>query len=408
MTLYRKEYVIEVEKQSALDTEASGTPKVGTLVSTDLSSVKFSTIENPTVLKSSGKLKQIKGLSHPEIGVPLEVIAEGLESTYGDGDTAVETYQDLLLASVFQSDPDLTIGSLISGTPSTTGIEEATSDAHSLSTINSKTACGMVVVEGSTKNYMRPYTYASDTLSLKCALDSAPSAGDVLYGCSTLQFNEGPWSTIPYPITLRFLGQDDLQNKKLIGAVSTLAVPEGSPNDLGKLQFNFQAASMDRNFSDSANFPTVPQARILADGELKLGIFGQTDMTNICGKISFKLRDKFIAKECRNNSAGIDNWLPSKNIGQIELTIPADVLPSDLTGCSAASWTALWEESSTTYFHILETQGQGISGKMLGFYFPKLIMNQPDEADLNEFGAIKLTFEFASNSEFAHAIVGRG
>ena len=409
------EYTIEVGVQADIETAAVSLT-AGDILPPDVSSIGRGEVEDPTTTIAGGARPTIPGVYYDEIAAPASMHARGQGSAVTGAPTL--TAQDILVGACFQQAPDEMSGSTAEAGASVSAVSEADIGNHAPTAIlgiPNSVVLAPFFVTSLGRTFLRPATYSGGDFSLLVDLPGAPAEDDPIYGQANVQFNHNTFDSIPYPVEARYLGNAQIQNKQLIGAVAQLAIPEVSAGDVPQMDFTLQAGLGVLNLSDSRAAPTPRRGRVFAGGELKLGVFGSAP-SDICGTFSASFREGgFVPNTCPGKTytiggstydTGIDDWTPPKEAVMCQLTVPESVVPSDLTGGSGATWDEAWADYPTQRYHLLFTCGQGRAGSLVGLYYPDMILAMKPErgATKDEVGARTLTFKHYDSSSYAPCI----
>lgn len=394
------EYLIEVEIQSDLHTEGSGTPLVLEPISADPSGIKKNLIaDKRSTGRKKGTLAPIAGL-FKGVNSSFAAYAEGIRAVATESSPAVQTACSALLAAVAQNQT-LTKSSVVTGTPTVTSVDESVNDGHLTAAPNGSTAAitmaGFTLADGV---HVRPASYnaASDTMTLKFELPSAPAGGSVIVGGAVSQKAE-QWTSLPYPLTVRYLGNDDEQHAKAIGAVPVLSIPELDVENVPELNFKIVMADGESGFSDTRpTLSDVPEVSVWAGGEVLLGLYGDDTYQSVCAKVAIEsLGSEPQWMSCPggpSNRTGCQDFVRGPNVEKITITIPEDVMPDDL-GATLTRWLDIVEDpdaGADKEWHC-QVQCGFTAGRIFAGYFPRLILQSASKGTLDGMAAHVLVFE---------------
>lgn len=405
MTRQRKdEFVIEVEVQDAatykLTTEKTGAPLVLEPTTASPASIMRALIEDKRKTgRRKGKRSPIPGL-FADATATFSAYAEGNRLVEPESDPAVPTALGRFLQGAAQ-DIQLTTSSVVGAAPTATSFTESVDDAHEVTAVDgSTTAIGLVGIETASGVEVRPYTYtaATDTLDLLLALPAAPSVGAALYGAQTFQHRE-QWTALPYPLTVRFLGNDDEQNCKAIGAAPSITVPDTEVDQVAELNVSLRMAYGETGFSDArpSAIDPVPEVTVWAGGQVILAPYGATDNNVICARPTIRLAQNWQRLKCPGGPAapwGIQDFIRGDAGDGFDLLIPKDLYPSDL-GAAAGRWLAILEDESTDEadkeWHCMIQFGC-TAGRVFPVYFPRVLLQSCSDAEMDGTDAWLLSF----------------
>jgi hypothetical protein len=302
---------------------------------------------------------------------------EGLQSSPAGGSAAVNTFQSQMISLTMQNAPTLTSTDTTAGTPTALLVDNTTASSQAT------TGIGIGVFEtASSGNYeARPRTVAGDTSTLLMALSAAPGVGDDILGAANIQFTYRPSAT--RSASIRFVGNDALQNRYVQGIVANMTIPEFGPADVPMLDWTLKGAAVQQNQSDTRGSATTPRGKVFAGGEVLIGAYGNTDALSICG-----------SRIAVNAASGVAGFYRGAGSVRVEVSFPHDVIPSSITGNSSASWYEAWVTGGAeSKFHLMFTCGQNVAAYSQTWYFPHLRIVEVQETTVNEMDARKVIFD---------------
>lgn len=411
----RDEQIIEVEKETTYGTEKTGGPLVLVPTAADFSSVHEAMVANAQYTVDGGSRSPAVG-TFVDAAPSLSCYPQGLGEALADTVSPTPTAFSHLIGSVFQSAGDLikTSKAKSATVPTTTESIEDADNVHLVTAYGSTTAVGIALLEYAAGNRAElvPYTYTvgTDKLTFLMETPQAQAVGDRIRGGIVHQWAQS-WTSAapPNSVTVRSLGNDTTQNRKIYGGVGGMQIAAVAPNELPQAAFSFRCSGGGYSFADTRPTPSAIIPRVFAGSSLHLGLFGDTTRTDVCGRVDINFSGPSLVAECPNSASGIQGYHRGKEQIEVRLTLPHDVLPGNVgSGMAGGDWVTQWTTYPEEYLHLLVGYGQRTSGACLAFYFPKLIIAGVEEGEVNELDTRTLLLRPAADSAYAHAVSYQG
>lgn len=351
-------HAIAISKETAFNTDpASGYLQIAAW-GFDPSPLQPATIENQQVQTDlRGVNPAGEGLLH-DATVSLNTYAEGLglSNASGDGDTPALTAFSHLLVGWCGQDAAQVTGDTVKAlsTPTTTTVE--------VTTVANFAVGDAVAFILAGKFYVRYITaIATDELTLNCALPSAPSAGDVVYGSLMHDWQE----TLSQSLAIKAIGKGDAQNVKMLGCVSGLELPEAAAGEPQTVSWTINQASFNKaDFTEAQSAPTAFRPSVVAGGEFKIRKTGETAWTSLTYlRANLTLNQEVSADEDVESEYGIEAWTRLAQKMQLSLHFKNDAgVP---TGVTAPDWRALFYDGNEVdnTFEIMLNYSRGGRGR---------------------------------------------
>jgi hypothetical protein len=401
-------FVIEISgPQSDLATESTANTKFQAVIAADFKSVKKALLEDEQMsARGNGALPPIAGVYFDNAKASIEMYAEGARAIADYSGSLSGVALSDFLASVAQQPTQACPRSKIFSLSGST-ITEDYHNAHSGSAVQA----GIVPIaffpiaraDGSELD-MIAGTYvinSNNEFTYLYAPTTTLEEDGIMYANLQHQYVESFDGVNPCAYTIRALGNDQKQNKKVVGAVGTLSVGSVGPNELPKLSFAFQAASGSFNFADTRPTPSYQKPKVFAGSQLQIGIAGSDDaLTSFCGRVEYSLGVESVAEQCPNIATGIQTWLRGKGSCEVKVTCPHDFVPYSIDTDLPTSWDEFLESGKTDCFQLKAVYGQMKLGSIFGTYFPELQLVSVEEGDENNYGICTLTFRPKMDSNY--------
>jgi len=412
VTRYRRdEQLLEVEKETTYGTEATGAPLVYVPTAVDFSSVHEAMIADPQTTVDGGSRSPVVG-TFVDAAPSFSGFAQGLGSALADTQAPTAVAMTHLLGACFQDVPDsLTTSKAKTATvPTTVQVVEDANDKHIVTAYTGKTAVGLCAFEkAGVYTAVRPYIYtsATDTLDLLLALPSAQAVGDLIRGGYCFQWWQKWIGSSPvYSVTVRSLGNDDLQHRKIVGGVAGLAIPAVGPNELPIFDWSLRCSSGSYNFSDTRPSASPARGRVFAGSEVITGSYGATNTYLACARVDINFSTPSLVTECPNIDGGVGGYSRGKEPIEVKLTLPHDVEAGTATdgNFSGSDWVSQWKDYPEEHLQLLVSYGQTVAGHIVAFYFPELVITGVEEGDVNELDSRTITFKPAADSIYPQAV----
>lgn len=338
------------------------------------------------------------GLTYTDSEISWGVYAEGLGTTYGNGDTAESNALIDTLASCLGGAPVLSTGSIINdggGAHTTTSVIESSSiGAHGAKQF-------LAIEDANGKIHLRPIlTYgAGGEMGLGFALPAVPVDGKIAYGIPTVLMDE----------TVNVLLQGDVlkrntlnplkaaQNYEAFGGAGTFSIAEAAVNEAFKIQFKHRFARHTRYNAKERIAPLSGRPLALAGGEFLLGKYGNTTPTYLrFANYGIELGRVYVPDPDANSEFGIGGWIVSAQDTVITLYVHDDqAMPA---GFTAANFHEAWKMGGNqNLWHLQLASGQRWLQRVFGLYFPALrLAEEPSDAEMGEIQCTKLVFKLVS------------
>jgi hypothetical protein len=399
-------FVIEISgPQSDLNTESTSNTYVQAVIGADFKSVKKALLENEQMsVRGNGVLAPIPGVYFDSAKASVEMYAEGARSIADYSASLTPVALSHMLSSVAQQATQACPRSKI-WSVDTGKFTEDYHNAHSGSAVGqSITPIALFPIartDGSELDLIACTYGSTNELTYLFTPSTTLEEDGVCYATLQHQFVEAFDGVNPGAYSIRALGNDQKQNKKIVGAVGTLSVGSVGPNELPKLSFAFQASSGSYNFADTRPTPSYQKPKVFAGSQLQIGIAGDTSaLTSFCGRIEYSLGVESVAEMCPNEAEGIQTWLRGKGSCEVKVTCPHDFVPYSIDTDLPTSWDEFLETEQTDCFQLKAVYGQMKLGSIFGTYFPELQLVSVEEGDENNYGICTLTFRPKVDSSY--------
>lgn len=394
MARQRKKLLLEIEREVSYGVDPGGAGVVFLPSAVpDFTSVKRTMIADPHLTYDGRYRAPIPG-TYRDAQPTFQGVPQGVASPAYGAAPAAKNAQTLLLECVCQSAAAaLTTSKVLAGSTATSILED-TNDAHLPSTPEDASytpiGCSWVRFDDGLGNYTYEpiaytYTAETDTLTLLTELSGAPAVDDMVLGGYTGNFwQQWPGASPPVSLTIRALGADDFQNRKVMGAVLGLSIGAVSPDEIPVIAYSSKVADASADFADTRPAAPTPVTLVLAGSTMRIGIHGQTEMLCVQGRLEITVNANFVMDELPCSDTGILGYIRQEDVIEVKVTLPHDVGPSSLAGGTLDTWREAMETGSDNRIHIQAVYGQNLPGAGVQFYFPDQVLSAVDEGDVNE------------------------
>lgn len=360
----------------------------------ETASLRRPIIEDESWSVGGGSHDTIDGAAYANISVPFVTYLEGLgDGVAPDGIQAERNGLTVCLSGALQSAPDLTTGSTVDGTPTTTSVPEADAGNHALT--NSPIGLALFELNDGSR-VVRPYTYGSPNHALKFALPSVPDVGNEIHGAAVVPYVWRWTGDAGYSVAAQIANADGGADTDFTvrGMFGTFEIPAVASDAVPSANWSWQAHGFDEladlDVDEAPDY--VPE--IMAGAEILIGAYGSTAYSEYCVEsIGFNLNGAYIFSKCtrRGNSFGVSGFVRGPGVPELKVVLKPGAAPPAAIASAAARFRTSQGAKGDRY-HLQASWQNGGPGRVFASYFPKLVLADWMIVDVGGLEKHELTF----------------